>query len=712
MWKSALRKYKEVVLAVALFIALDAGVLVLNFYTSYQIADEAHAIQLASRQAMLSQRIQQSIYKVRDDLEAGVSVERSAIGLAIPFKQFDEVLDSFIYGGELIGAGQGQDSLLKDSNYAKENANLLSEIEKIWHPYRRLISPLVYAGYGDEVDRDELLQKTQNAINFSRQYGDQLLDLMLNFSDAVESVSAHKAQQLRQVQTVGIGLAIINFFLILFHFLRKLGRSDQIAERAQKETKEILDTVNDGLFLLGPDHKIGSQYSASMTNLFQRQDLAQLSLIELLRPLVNDKTLTTTKDFVDVLFNERVKSNLMVDLNPLREVELNITNEDGSFSDHHFSFEFSRVFEAGKLIHLLVTVNDITQQVELQRELKKSQKEASRDMDLLLSVIHIDPQTLTTYLHSFDHVTTAINNTLIEPVFNHEDYAKKLNAIYRLTHKLKGDSAAVKLDVLEIQIERMEEILSSLRSKQSLQGNDFLPLTVSLNNLVTQVDNVRTMVTRLSNLSQGLTGANDESRKDTSWHSSLQQLVDQVAEDSDKQVRLNLRNFNQSLIPAPAKEASRDALIQFIRNAIVHGLEPTDERIRSGKTAEGVISIRTIIDNGSLQLEVRDDGAGIDFKSVRQRLIDMKKYSSEAAEQLSHSALISWLFKPGFSTCDKAERHAGHGVGLDLVKNSLNQLNAKLAVTSKPSSHTLFKIRFPLEQQPTQLEINSTKEIA
>ena len=109
MWRILFGKYKEIVAAVAVFVVLDAGVLLLNFYTTYQISDDAHAIRLASRQAALTQRIFYSVTQVREDLMNYRNFEEHQTRLSVSYKQFDEGMDAFIYGGSLIGQGQGQD---------------------------------------------------------------------------------------------------------------------------------------------------------------------------------------------------------------------------------------------------------------------------------------------------------------------------------------------------------------------------------------------------------------------------------------------------------------------------------------------------------------------------------------------------------------------------------------------------------------------------
>ncbi|THB76012.1 MAG: hypothetical protein D6B25_10525, partial [Desulfobulbaceae bacterium] len=223
-------KYIEIILAVGLFILLDTGVLILNFYTSYQIANDAHAIQIASRMGTISQKLLHELYQVEEDTADPEKDYQATVDvLADSFKVFDETLDAFIYGGELIGVGQGADVLLKDTVYRDTSAHLLTDAEKIWKEYRVKLNPIVYS-YFNDISREEVLAATKDAVTFARLHTDNLLELMQSFSIAVEGVATRKAERLRRIQAIGISLAVINFFLILFHFLRRLRNSDKQVE--------------------------------------------------------------------------------------------------------------------------------------------------------------------------------------------------------------------------------------------------------------------------------------------------------------------------------------------------------------------------------------------------------------------------------------------------------------------------------------------------
>jgi len=706
-------KYKEIIISVALFVMLDAGILSLNFFTSYQISNDTHAIQLASRQTTLTQKILHQLYQVRDELTTNNTIGESVEHLTKSFSQFDEVLDSFIYGGELIGQGQGQDSLLLNAEYSQENKKILESIQKIWKSYRVLISPVVYSIYKSEVNLNNILLKADQAVKFGRENNAELLLLTNNFAHAVEKIVQDKAADLRTIQTVGIFLAIINFFIVLFHFLSKLRKSDELTEKSRKETAEILGTVNDGLFLLDKKFHILPQYSASLKGLLQQDEIPGRNFLKLLKPMVSGKTLAIAEEYLESMFSKHVSPELLEDLNPLNEVEIQITTRNGDFDTRYFAFSFSPIRKRGQLIHLLVVLRDISDRIILQRELDKSKNESSQQLNHLISVIHLNHNSFLGFLVSLQNMLIQINDLLRKPAYLNKQYQHKIKVIAQITHKIKGESSLIGFDALETNIHRFESIISALSDKKNLSGNDFLPITIELNKLDQYVDSFRKLVGHVVEFKKGLkypdsgnqkylTSSSSDSIPDSidknitkdNWKENITIMSDKIARQYNKHVILNLDDYDQNLIPSDLLETIQTVVIQFLRNAIVHGIENVNTRHQCGKSkqAQIKISIKQVADK--LWLNFHDDGQGINLDAIKSRLKEKHAISEKHIESMRKSQLISYLFKHGFSTAKQLDIHAGRGVGLELVKNLLKSCNAKLSVDFKPGEFTEFKICF------------------
>jgi hypothetical protein len=154
-----------------------------------------------------------------------------------------------------------------------------------------------------------------------------LLNAMNQMTSVLEQEARTRGERLWMAQGIGITLALMNFALILFKFVRKLQDNDRIIEAAKQETDEILSTVQEGLFLLNSDFRLGSQISASLPKVLGRPLNAGADLLEVLKELVSERDFFASRDYLELLFGDRVKESLVRDLNPLAEVEVRDRDE-------------------------------------------------------------------------------------------------------------------------------------------------------------------------------------------------------------------------------------------------------------------------------------------------------------------------------------------------------------------------------------------------
>ncbi|WP_425427917.1 chemotaxis protein CheA [Aliiruegeria haliotis] len=141
-------------------------------------------------------------------------------------------------------------------------------------------------------------------------------------------------------------------------------------------------------------------------------------------------------------------------------------------------------------------------------------------------------------------------------------------------------------------------------------------------------------------------------------------------------------------------ERLADPLTHMIRNAVDHGLEHSQQRVDTGKSEEGTITLSAAHRSGRVVIEVSDDGAGIDRKKVRE--IAEGKGLVAAGQSLSDSETDGLLFLPGFSTASKVSNLSGRGVGMDVVRNAIQDLGGRVSIASTPGSGTSFSISLPL----------------
>lgn len=172
-------------------------------------------------------------------------------------------------------------------------------------------------------------------------------------------------------------------------------------------------------------------------------------------------------------------------------------------------------------------------------------------------------------------------------------------------------------------------------------------------------------------------------------------MVRDLAKDLNKEVEFVIEGKETELDRTVIDEVG-DPLIHLLRNAIDHGLETAEERLRQGKPRQGTVLLRARHEGNNVYIEVEDDGAGINSKRVTARAVEKGLISPKEAELLTPEEAVDLLFQSGFSTAENITDISGRGVGLDVVKSKIEALNGEIFVDTKVGKGTKFRIKLPL----------------
>jgi two-component system chemotaxis sensor kinase CheA len=524
----------------------------------------------------------------------------------------------------------------------------------------------------------------------------------------LQARNARSATELRFVMLTGLLIAIVLGVLVGVLLLARK-RQDASLREARQQTADILRTVKDGLFLLDEHLVIGASYSSALESLFQRKDFGGLPFESLLKDIVSEKTLTTALKFVSVLWSERTKENLVKTINPLGEVEVTLDGGPGRVSTRYLQFEFHRVRVDGKIKHVLVAVSDVSARVDLARELQSSQNQAQAQVDTLLGILHVDPMQLASFLNDSNAAMKMINAVLREPAREESAFRKKLDTLFRQVHSVKGEAAALGLSSIESRAHSFEDDLKGLREKSDLSGNDFLPLVIKLDDLLTHLQSVGDLVSRLARLHVAATNepsshtdtaviesASPEvvTKPDPSVTGMLQQLALRVASENHKEAALQCMGFDT--VPDEYRRIVKDIAVQAVRNSIVHGIESTTDRLGTGKPTQGQLKlIFQELGDAGYKLIAEDDGQGLSTEKIKQAALKKGFVTPEKAATLDAKQVFSLLFQPGFSTVENATKDAGRGVGMNLMAGLMQQIGGKVSVATVPGKFTRLTLSLP-----------------
>jgi len=172
-------------------------------------------------------------------------------------------------------------------------------------------------------------------------------------------------------------------------------------------------------------------------------------------------------------------------------------------------------------------------------------------------------------------------------------------------------------------------------------------------------------------------------------------VVRDLSRDTGKSVQLNIIGAETEVDRTIVDEIG-DPLIHLLRNAIDHGLEPPQDRVKANKSETGNVDLVAYHDGNNVVIEIRDDGRGIDIEKVAEKAVEKGLIENEKLNDLKEKDIINFMFEPGFSTAQKVSNISGRGVGLDVVKTKVESLGGLVEVDTQKGRGTRFIIRLPL----------------
>jgi two-component system chemotaxis sensor kinase CheA len=175
--------------------------------------------------------------------------------------------------------------------------------------------------------------------------------------------------------------------------------------------------------------------------------------------------------------------------------------------------------------------------------------------------------------------------------------------------------------------------------------------------------------------------------------SKFKRLVRDLSAELNKDVEMTTEGAETEL-DKTVIERLNDPLVHIIRNSIDHGIESPEVREAAGKPRQGTVALTAVHSGDSVEITIRDDGAGLDKDAIRAKAIERKLITDTA--ELTEKELFSLIFAPGFSTAKKITGVSGRGVGMDVVRQSIESLRGTIDITSRKGEGTTITIRLPL----------------
>jgi len=299
-------------------------------------------------------------------------------------------------------------------------------------------------------------------------------------------------------------------------------------------------------------------------------------------------------------------------------------------------------------------------------------------------------------------VPTALPSVAVAPVAAVAKAAEVAKPTARAPEPVKDTTVRVETETLDRIMNMVGELVlirNRLLNLESVVGNEAVTQTVANLDVVTSDLQMAAMKTRMQPIKKVF--------------GRFPRVVRDLARSLNKQIELVMAGEETDL-DKNLVEALADPLVHLVRNSVDHGIELPADRIAAGKPATGILRLAAAQGGDQIVLTISDDGKGIDAEALRRKVVEKGLMDEEAATRLSTRECYELIFLPGFSTKDEISDISGRGVGMDVVKTRITQVNGSIEIDSQLGVGTTIRISVPLTLaiMPTLMVVLGTQVFA
>ena len=648
---------------------------------------DSRTINISGRQRMLSQKITKaSLAMVNASDQAQFDTRKEELNNA--YNLWKKSHNGLQYGDASMN--------LVDVNNSDEILTLFQEITPYYERIEASVQELLrYRSY--QVARDDFFRENVQMILDNEA---TFLKLMNDITFEYDAESTGRISDLSREEVilflVAIFLLVMEAVLVFRPAVRKLADyTNQILDKTQSleaslkneqyltnQSKSIFDNVKQGLLLLDKDLIMGNLYSKEIENIFETKEIAGTSFVKLFRSRLVGRDLESLEMFVENLFDPTIKESVVNKLNPIEQVELYTSNQDPNLRKKYIKVSFSRIIKDEEIFKVLVTIKDETEFVLMQKQIEEAREKHKEETNQLVAILKVNPKLLKNFLDQSIIQLQGISD-LYE---NHRDknYRPLISDTFSVVHSVKGNATLLEMTTIGEKLHEVEEDLVVMRNGSNVEGKDFLTVLFKVTEVVNILNNMNEIMNKMAQIYSTMEETQEEDGDNSLLKDVVKKSASKISKELNKSVKLD---FDESSVTLPEeyKLDIKDALVQLIRNSIVHGIESQQERISSGKPAMGKIACGIHVGaNGELILNYEDDGKGLDIQQISRKAIEKNIVNEDQLKLMSKEEIYQLIFRDSFSTEEKATMHAGRGQGLSIIKKIADRYNAEIKLDTEP----------------------------
>jgi two-component system chemotaxis sensor kinase CheA len=458
------------------------------------------------------------------------------------------------------------------------------------------------------------------------------------------------------------------------------------------EIAAMRDNLKEGIFLMDREYRIQDSYSRAMEDILSGTELQGKPFTELLNKSFSPGELAAVGDYFTMIMDKSVDAEMLEDMNPLKEFSY-ISTAAGA--QKTLCCLFAPVDQGSGEIFVMGTIQDISAETILKKQLAEEEARRQNEMRGLFEVMQVDQKVFGDFIddtnYEFDRINEMLKNKKLPD-------RQLLVNMYQSVHSIKSNAVIIGLSGYGEKLHAFETSIKNLREREDEPGfDDLLRIALELEKRMQDMDELIGIVKRLKKFgASGGPNASGETRGYEVFVGALRQACERVAADEQKDVSFVTDKFDREALEKGPRRVMKDILIQLLRNAVHHGIEKPDERLSLGKDKCGTVALSvTVEDTSMIRMVVRDDGKGLDFDHIAKKAGERGLLKSAPGGKIDSRFLSQLIFSSGFSTSETEDIHAGRGIGLNLVKDRLRELGGKITMRNQKGQGLAFDIRIP-----------------
>ena len=480
-------------------------------------------------------------------------------------------------------------------------------------------------------------------------------------------------------------------WVILIQDITETVRLIRNIQSQRDEIAAMRDNLKEGLFLMDSEYRLQPSYSKALEDILSGTNLQGRSFTGLLSRSFKPKDITTIADYFTMIMEKSVEPEMLEEMNPLEEF-LYTSTETGV--QKTLRCIFAPVDQGGGEIFVMGTIQDISAETALKKQLAEEEARRQDEMRNLFELVQVDQNIFSDFIEDTDDEFNRINTFIQNKKLSNREL---LLSLYQLVHAIKSNALIVGLSAYGGKLHELESKIKILREKETEPDfDDILHITVELEKLKNEKEKLEETLNKLRDFNTS--GKSGVKKEDEIFTESLKKISEKTAADEQKKVSFAVETLDREALHRGQRKVMKEILTQLVRNAVYHGIEKPEERLSLGKEAEGKITLSVSVENGKICMILSDDGRGLDYDNIARKAQSKGLLKNPETEKNNRQLLSSLIFSPGFSTSETENLHAGRGIGLNLVRDRLLEVKGTIEIKNKKGQGLSFVVKIPLEK--------------